>query len=467
MLSLTTLLFIAVPLQQAPVAPQEPAVLAQLRALGYVAAPATPAAPAFPQRLQKLTDTGTMGVQIGNERETLNGNTTESVVILGILPGSAASVAGLQADDRIISINGKSVETVDSLTAALKGQNPGAEVKVVVKRGNVSKTLVFPLGGAQGQPLPVKRLRLELDENGLHGQAGQKGLVRLRGLKGGEDELKFFVHPGSKTDHTEHTVRWHSSATAEDGQVHGFFSGPDGETHDFSFELEGLEGLQQLHELHGGNLLEDLGEFGIELEELLHEVVEEDGDELMGVLGHLFSEGSEAGEEFALFFDDFQEDAEDWASQFEDHFEGFAEHFSDRAEHMEDRFEERMERFAERMEHRAEALEHRMERMQERRAEAREGHEGQIQIYRGLAERRHAEAQEHLREARRHAGQVQAQASSTEKSMVLRAELEELRAENKALHSKVDTLTDQVAALVSLLEAQQQSQSGAQADGEL
>lgn len=57
------------------------------------------------------------------------------VIVRGVLPGSPASLAQLQVGDRIVSLNGKVVNSKDELRAVLELLQPGESLEVVYCRG--------------------------------------------------------------------------------------------------------------------------------------------------------------------------------------------------------------------------------------------------------------------------------------------------------------------------------------------
>ena len=70
------------------------------------------------------------------------------VTIKEVMPGSPAAKAGLKADDRLLTLDGRWTETLDDVYTAAASVKPGTAVKVVVKRGKEEKTLtVKPTSG--------------------------------------------------------------------------------------------------------------------------------------------------------------------------------------------------------------------------------------------------------------------------------------------------------------------------------
>jgi S1-C subfamily serine protease len=66
-------------------------------------------------------------------------------VVLGVLPGTPAEEAGLEASDIITAIGGEPVETVEDVFAALRGHEPGDQVEVAYLRDGESRTATVTL----------------------------------------------------------------------------------------------------------------------------------------------------------------------------------------------------------------------------------------------------------------------------------------------------------------------------------
>lgn len=75
-------------------------------------------------------------------------NMAEGVCVLTIEEGSCAEKAGLQINDIITSIGGKTVKTYDALRAALRGYAPGDETDLTVYRAGQTLTLTVTLDEA-------------------------------------------------------------------------------------------------------------------------------------------------------------------------------------------------------------------------------------------------------------------------------------------------------------------------------
>lgn len=72
--------------------------------------------------------------------------TTDGALVLQVPAGGPAEKAGIQPGDIIITFAGKQIKTTLDLTAALRGQEPGATVDVVARRGPDTRTFQVTLG---------------------------------------------------------------------------------------------------------------------------------------------------------------------------------------------------------------------------------------------------------------------------------------------------------------------------------
>ena len=61
--------------------------------------------------------------------------TSEGVLVFEVTPGSAAAAAGLQPGDVITKFDGKPLDSVEDLYAALRDEAPGDRVTMTVMRG--------------------------------------------------------------------------------------------------------------------------------------------------------------------------------------------------------------------------------------------------------------------------------------------------------------------------------------------
>ncbi|MCS6801738.1 MAG: PDZ domain-containing protein [Chloroflexota bacterium] len=77
------------------------------------------------------------------------------VTVRSVVPDSPAARAGIQANDRIVSINGQNVTTIAQVQNILNPLQPNAQVQIVLNRNNATQTVTVTLGtvparGARG-----------------------------------------------------------------------------------------------------------------------------------------------------------------------------------------------------------------------------------------------------------------------------------------------------------------------------
>lgn len=72
--------------------------------------------------------------------------TSEGALVLQVTASGPAAQAGIQPGDIVTSLAGKPVKSTLDLVAAIRGQEPGAKVDVVVRRGPDTKTFHVTLG---------------------------------------------------------------------------------------------------------------------------------------------------------------------------------------------------------------------------------------------------------------------------------------------------------------------------------
>lgn len=76
---------------------------------------------------------------------------TAGALVVSVAPGSPAEQAGMQAGDIVIKFDQNQVKSVTDLLAALRKQDPGRQVDVVVQRGQTSRSLHVTLGNLAAQ----------------------------------------------------------------------------------------------------------------------------------------------------------------------------------------------------------------------------------------------------------------------------------------------------------------------------
>ncbi|HEY4312322.1 MAG TPA: PDZ domain-containing protein [Pirellulales bacterium] len=99
------------------------------------------------------------GSEAASQRASLgvamSDNTRGGVLILRVLPGSAAAAIGLQTGDRIMAIDGKSVSNYRDVARLVASYRPNTRVELKIDRGGWSKNVVATLGNASALAVPV------------------------------------------------------------------------------------------------------------------------------------------------------------------------------------------------------------------------------------------------------------------------------------------------------------------------
>lgn len=86
----------------------------------------------------------------------------EGVWVAEVVEGSAASAAGIQADDVIVGIDNKKIKTMAELQEELAKHRPGDKVKVKLIRDKKEMTVTVELKNAQGNTKVVKNVDMDL-----------------------------------------------------------------------------------------------------------------------------------------------------------------------------------------------------------------------------------------------------------------------------------------------------------------
>ncbi|WP_428388733.1 trypsin-like peptidase domain-containing protein [Mucisphaera sp.] len=84
-------------------------------------------------------------------------DSTDGVFVQRPVPGSPADEAGLRAEDIILEINGRPVETADQLRFRIARMGPGTEVEVTVWRVDRTRRLTITLGELPDSPQLANR----------------------------------------------------------------------------------------------------------------------------------------------------------------------------------------------------------------------------------------------------------------------------------------------------------------------
>jgi putative serine protease PepD len=73
-------------------------------------------------------------------------------IVSSVAPGGPAANAGLQPNDKIVEIDGRTIQSSDDVSAAVDARKPGEQAKVTVIRGGDRRTLTVDLGTRPDTP---------------------------------------------------------------------------------------------------------------------------------------------------------------------------------------------------------------------------------------------------------------------------------------------------------------------------
>jgi putative serine protease PepD len=90
-----------------------------------------------------------MGVQVGTGQQA---TTSTGATIGAVTPGGAAAAAGIQQGDVVTKVNDRVIDDGDALVAAVRAQNPGAQVTLTVQSGNAAPRQVQVTLGSERAP---------------------------------------------------------------------------------------------------------------------------------------------------------------------------------------------------------------------------------------------------------------------------------------------------------------------------
>jgi predicted metalloprotease with PDZ domain len=191
---------------------------------------------------------GYLGVRIENVSDELGEyfgvEEGEGVLVLEVVDDSPADLAGLEAGDVIVEIDGRKMSSTDKLVSYIGDCKPGKDVEITFKRKRRTRTVEVELGEKEG---PVRMFGEMLP--GL-GEWDKKNL-----MKSGEHKIKIMDMPGGKGK------RWI--------QIGG---DPD-DLEDLDLEdLEELEGDIRVYHMDMDDLQEELQNLREDLEELREEI---------------------------------------------------------------------------------------------------------------------------------------------------------------------------------------------------
>jgi putative serine protease PepD len=84
---------------------------------------------------------GVLGVLVSDAMSSGNGSAFPvGALIIEVTPGGAAASIGLRPDDIVVRLNGKSISTASELTAAVRQERAGTEVKIEILRDGARLT---------------------------------------------------------------------------------------------------------------------------------------------------------------------------------------------------------------------------------------------------------------------------------------------------------------------------------------
>ena len=122
------------------------------------AAPAAPAAPTQPAPSQPQAATsgawlGISGMTLTPDvAGTMSLDSAQTGALVGeVVTGSPADKVGMQANDVITAVDGKAVDSMEALSAAVKAQKPGDKVELTVLRNGKEITVTVTLGERPAQ----------------------------------------------------------------------------------------------------------------------------------------------------------------------------------------------------------------------------------------------------------------------------------------------------------------------------
>jgi len=135
----------------------------------------------------KDKDRGYMGVTLSIVNNIGEGEHENGIWVNQVMPGSGADLAGIEAHDLIVSIDGKSVVTLDELHSAMKGARPDDTITVSLMRDGRSEDVTLTLGS---HPIAEDvRFGVVVDENrayfGVHIEPLSSQLADYFGVEGG------------------------------------------------------------------------------------------------------------------------------------------------------------------------------------------------------------------------------------------------------------------------------------------
>ncbi len=117
-----------------------------------------------------------LGVTVGDvSSESVGYGLPEGAAIASVADGSAASKAGLQANDIVTAVNGTAITSASDLTTYIGGCSVGDVLTLTVYRQGETKELQVTLGEYTQSAIPDSSTTDNSSQNGYGGQSGQSG----------------------------------------------------------------------------------------------------------------------------------------------------------------------------------------------------------------------------------------------------------------------------------------------------
>jgi len=99
---------------------------------------------------------------------------SDGIGVTAVYPNGPAARGGLQAGDRIQSINGKAVTSPKDVSQGIARIQPGAKAQIIVKRNNADQTLTVVVGDASAfRPQQANQGNFQQQSYSYGGQPGQ------------------------------------------------------------------------------------------------------------------------------------------------------------------------------------------------------------------------------------------------------------------------------------------------------
>ncbi len=140
-------------------------------------------------------DRGYLGVELRfTESIHVDGHTVVDGVgmfVSHVMSGSAAELAGLHADDRIVAIEGREIDDMEDLRGAMESRRKGDRVSVTVERDDSELMFNVVLGEMPGKLARVERFGVLLEPMedrafiGIESQLVEAQLARYFDVEGG------------------------------------------------------------------------------------------------------------------------------------------------------------------------------------------------------------------------------------------------------------------------------------------